>query len=348
MNVNLLNQSPYRIKQNNTMQFKGIGNEFVKELENGKDVKPEQIVDAVKGTFGLNTEKVRDVLNELRSRATILIHKDKNCDADIKHFEEQLAEKTEINERIAKETEEKTIKYIEDGFKHQETKIKEQESKIKELNEFSAKYKDLTPITYNEARVLTPQETIETIKSMSEGVKDAHEDMLNFLLTGKGGEKAVKYANQGTELWKTYSDGVFKIPEVEEANKEFKGQRVSSPEQTLMGLMENSLYVNPKGAYINAGPIRNQVKKNAVALLSTFSENPEGTEQTVDKMLEKVKNMQSDFHRAKANMAAKHPDKTYKFEPNNYYDAKVTEYKGDKENNSWSYNEFSYYFNRLN
>ena len=348
MNILTNNYQNYDLPNNSSKPaFKGdLGRQFVKEIENGKDIKPEQIVDAVKGTFGLNTDKVKDVLDELRSRATILIHKEQNVDANTKYYEKQIADMTERNARVAERTEIETVKNIKKDLKLQEEKINEKETKIRELNEFSAQYRALKPISFDEAKILTPEETINTIISMSENAKSAHEDMLNFLFTGKGGQEAIKYTNQGTELWKTYSDGVFNIPEVNEVHKQHKGQRISSPESTLVELMTNALFANPKGGYIHSTSISKQVKKNAIAILSTISDSPKEAEKTVDKILNDVKTKQTNLSNAKYFMSKKHPDRTYIFNPRDYHNASVTEYIGNEEHNSWHYNEFSYYFGR--
>lgn len=328
--------------------FKGsIGEKFTSELVNKKDVNVADVMEAVKGTFGPSSEKVRDVLEELKSTATRLIHSDKNVDWRIAESEKKIAETTAKHTQIAEKTTKETTQHIEEGLKAQEAKIAEQEKEITGLNDFSSQYKDLTAIKYDSAKLLSPQETMETMRAMSEGAKGAYDDMFNFLMTGKGGDKAVKYANQGTELWRAYGDRVFDIPDVKKVQEECKGIKINGPENTLIDLMKTSLIVNPKGSYIAAPPIKAQVKTNAKAILSPLYKSPELLERDLGRMFEEVEKTQKDFSNAKKAIAKKHPECSYTYEPNNYYDAKVTEFIDGKENNSWSYGNFAYYFNRF-
>lgn len=339
------NRSNYpNLYKSSSPNFRGdIGRKIVGRLKQGEVVIPKEVVGEVKNRFfGLDEKKVEDVFEELRSSVSNEIGLHKYYTKEIETKTNQIETALKENEQAVKDTRESTTDAIKTRMKQQETHISQNEKEIIELNEFSSKYKDLTCISYDEARVLSPQEAIDTMISMSEGVKEAHEDMLNFLFTGKGGQKAVKRANQGVELWKSHSDGVFRIPDVEKVSKETKGYCSGSASTTLLNTMKAVLTVNPKGSYICAGPIRKQVTKNAVAILNPLYKDPKAAEKDVEKMLNEVSEIRNGLARAKENKLKDHDGWTYTFEPNDYYNAVVTEYKNGVENNSWNYCSAAY------
>ena len=327
--------------------FKGnIGQEFVRELEAGRDVEPAKIMEAVKGTFGPSTEKVKDVLEELRSSASKVISDNIYYTSEIERRSKQIEDTIAKNTQSAKERKTSVTESITNRLQQQEQEIAQQEAKIGELNNFANQYNKYRMITYDEARVLSPQETIATIQDMSAGAKEAHEDIFNFLMTGKGGEKAVKRANQGVELWKSYGDGVFRIPDVESVAKENKGYRTGSAPQIMLDTMKMALAVHPKGTYICAGPIRKQVSKNAVAILSPLYGDTKAAEKDVEKMLKEAEDIQRGIAVAREGKLKDHDEWTYAFNPNNYHDAEVIEYRNGQQHNSWGYSTAAYYFGK--
>ena len=143
-----------------------------------------------------------------------------------------------------------------------------------------------------------PDEAIATIKQMKENELIARKSMVDFLLTGKGQEEAMKQIERNNIMYKAYCDGITKIPNVEkeliQTNKEKHLGICLAPRAYIIHLLCNSLYGSEKGSYLNSLKFKDQVLNNAMALLQPHCEDKywntslESTKQSLSKDLARI------------------------------------------------------------
>ena len=259
-------------RNNQNVNFKGaLGDKFVEEIVSGNHVKPERIMEAVKGTFGPKKEKVNDVIESFTSKIAELSYKNSALTERVNDQSEKIADFPFQKEDAVRETTERLEKSFTSIIKDKDKEIAQKDAKIKELEKYESmgKVKSLEDID-----VVMPDVAIETFDKMIEKRADSTQSMLNFLTTGKGQEEALKQINRNNIILKAHTEGVTDIKEVKEANKRANdsGIWITSDANFTLNMIGQALKGWKNGSYLNSTPIKNQVKENAMAILTPMAD----------------------------------------------------------------------------
>ena len=338
--------------RNNKPAFKGaIGDSIVAGIEKGTEVNPSKIIEQVKGKFGLNGEKVKDVIESMLDKVKSLTETDKYLDRTIKEGEEKVQNLTEKKQNSIKQAEESLENTFLNGFKRQEKQMAEKEAKIAELKEFSAGFDGFKIKSAEEVEGLMPDAAIETMKSMVETKDSAADSMLKFLFTGEQPTEAIDWLNKGTQLHKTYRDGVFDIPEVRLEWQKYgcKGAASNTPINNTIDLIETALKGNPKGSYILCSSFDKQITANALAIVEPLCKNKEDfgyAQRNLEKAIKESKDYHKNFGLAKEKVLRKRPQSLFEIDRKGYSlsDSVIIEKNKEGEKlNEWSLSNFAYY-----
>ena len=119
--INTLSQSNTTFKKHSNVNFKGpIGNKFVSMMESGSNVATKNVLDKIKGFWGINKNKAEDVIQSFITKIKELINDNTSLTA-------QLKEKQAKNLKLKEDNEKLLSKY--------ELELKEKNDTLKKLNE---------------------------------------------------------------------------------------------------------------------------------------------------------------------------------------------------------------------
>ena len=319
MNINNVqitpNQADYAKNdsvKHNQIAFQGAqGDKFVSEVIKGENVTPKSILKEIKGAFGIKTEKFEDIMESFIEKVKSLYDENsklseylKNAHKKIDKFPEEQQELKNKTDAEVREYFNKIVDAKNKELANAKAEAKEAKAEAKEAKEAFEKYKPVVNIkSIEEIGTVLPEKVIETAKEMAEHRVDATKSMYDFLMTGKGQEEVLNQLNRNSIIQKAKHDGIFDIDYVDEEisniareNKMYLG--VESRDLALR-LIEDALKSTPKGSCIASHTIQEQVKKNAMALLTPLADNQyyntniQATEEELDKILKSSVN----FHK---------------------------------------------------
>lgn len=285
---------------NKGVNFKGaIGEKFVKEMASGEHVEPAKVMEAVKGTFGPKSEKVADVVEYFTSKISALMYENKDLKHTVDMQSDRIADFPSEKEKAMETVRDEMRESFQQVLKNKDSKIAEKDAQIEQLK----KYESMAKVkSVDDLDAVMPEDAIKTVQDMLEHRAEARESMFNYLMTGKGQEKALEQIERNNTMMKASKEGVTGIDDVKKACREacLGDENYTIDANYTLNMMDQALKGNPKGKYLESAPIAKQVKENAMALLSPIVENGVGAsslktyERELDKTLQDVK----DYHRA--------------------------------------------------
>lgn len=286
-------------KQNN-IQFKGVrGEAIVRDIIKGADVKPEAIMKEIKGTFGVKTENAKDIFEAFIENIQTFF-KEKNdyakrlneAQAKIKKFP------NEKDDAVYK-AENKMREFYQNIIKNKDSQISQKDKELNEIKQYVQKYEPMTKVkSVEEVGVILPERAKEILNEIIENRVKAYKSMEDFLFTGKGQEAALKQLDRMMEISKAQKDGIFNIPELETMLKNIQhNHRVYISSSTLYN-MENmitsALSGSKKVQYLESNAMKEQIKKNAMAILTPhanerfFNESVKSVADSLDKEFKEI------------------------------------------------------------
>lgn len=285
---------------NKNVNFKGaIGEKFVKEMASGEHVQPAKVMEAVKGTFGPKSEKVVDVVESFTSKISALMYENKDLKHTVDMQSDKIADFPREKEHAIATVRDEMRESFQQVLKGKDAQIAEKDAQIEQLK----KYESMAKVkSVKDLDVVMPEDAIKTVQDMVEHRVEARESMFNYLMTGKGQEKALEQIERNNIMMKANKEGTTGIDDVQKACREasLNDEYYTIDANYALNMMDQALKGNPKGKYLESAPIAKQVKENAMALLSPIVEDGVGAsslktyERELDKTLQGVK----DYHRA--------------------------------------------------
>lgn len=284
---------------NKNVNFKGaIGDKFVEEIVSGHHVKPEKVMEAVKGTFGPKTNKVADVVESFTSKIAELTYKNNNLEIRVNDQANRIADFPVEKEIAVNDMRDKMIESYTRVIKGKDEALAQKDAQIEELK----KYESMGKVkSVEEIGVVMPDTAVKTLGDMVTHREDSTKSMLEFLTTGKGQDKAIEQIERNNTMLKAHSQGITDIPEVQMANDEAKKSGIwfSSDSDFTLNMIGQALKGWDKGSYLNSTPIKTQIKENAMALLSPMADerySNTGIKSITEKLDKTVIDAQ-DFHK---------------------------------------------------
>lgn len=276
--------------------FKGkIGDKFLKEVEAGK-IEPSvnTIFSKIKSTFGISTDKTKDVmesfLNEIQKLTSENKRLEKNMSIIAKSINEYgtRAEKRLVDMR----------KGFSDLLEQKNAELKAKDTKIAELT----KYKAMAHVkSIEELNDVLPEEFLEIIKEAKNSEIKAQDSLLNFLFKGEGQEEFLAQMERDGKIRKAISNGILEVPGMNEAyNKSGMILGRGLPIDVAQRMVEDALIRSEEGSKILYKPIENVVVKNMDAILKPMERTDSFHNKTSEDVLNEVKEFFIDLQKNKA------------------------------------------------
>lgn len=262
-----------QIKQNIT--FKGaLGDQFIKKITSGAEVKPAEVIKEIKGTFGLKSEKAEDIIESFIGSVKELFNDKKLLSEKLQESESKISILT--SEKAALErTEDKLRWSLDESDRIRAIHLGEKDKELAEMKTQLEKYQAVAKIkSVEELDTVMPDKAIEVFDEMIKHKTDARKSMSEFLFSGKGQEEALAQIERNNVIMKAHRDEIINIPEVAKKNKELNtaGEYYSTDSNYTLNLIENALECSPKGDYLRSPAIKQQVKDNAMAILTPMAD----------------------------------------------------------------------------
>lgn len=304
MNVSFNPAISTNSKQNN-IQFKGVrGDKIVGDIIRGAEVKPDSVIKEIKGTFGIKTDKATDILESFIEKIKTLFKEKTDYSKRLNEAEEKIREFPREKQNAVRTAEDELRKYYQSIIDSKNRKLTEREKELQEAKDFAAKYEPMTKVkSINEIDVIMPERAKEILNEVIENKVPAYKSMENFLFEGKGQEEALKQLDRFMELSKAQIDGIFNIPEMSNllntAQREHHIYISNEPLFNMQNMIERTLSDTKKADYLESKTIREQVKKNAMALLTPHANNKYAntTVEAVERYIDKTINKTIEFSR---------------------------------------------------
>jgi len=253
-----------------------IGDKYVQKLVSGVDVRPDELVKEMKGTFGIKTDKAEDIMESLIGKVKELLNVNSAQANKIESQEDAInILNCELDKHIIRVHEESAA--FDDLLRSHKKTMAAKDNELNAMKEQLTKYESVAKVKpISEIGVVMPEAAIKIMDEMIEHNPKALDSMHTFLMTGKGQEEALAQIERNNVLAKAYDEGMFMIGEVENKGAELRQEGVtwcSSPLFYAQRLMEQVLQTSPKADYLRSHAIASQVKDNAMAILTPLTDN---------------------------------------------------------------------------
>ena len=201
------------LKRQNTVQFTGaLGDKFVREIET---VVTPDIMKELKGTFGLKTEKVEDVIGTFVEAMRDMIDKRKLLSVELKSAKAKIAEFPKQKDDAVRARESELINSWTKTIQAKNEEVSAAKAETKEAKAALEKYKPVVAVKPVEEMVsIMPDKALEILNEMVEHKAAANKSMFEFLMTGKGQEEALAQIERNNMLKKASEDGIFNIQSI--------------------------------------------------------------------------------------------------------------------------------------
>lgn len=295
-------------QNNNNIQFRGaIGDKIVKEIVSGAEVKPDNVIKEIKGTFGIKTEKAADVLESFIEKIQELGEQVNTYAKQLYEANQKIHDFPQEKRQAVFDAEAKLNKSFADVIKAKDKELASKDAQLKEAREYAAKYEPMAKVKSVENNgIIMPKQVIKILDEIVANTIPARKSMEEFLFTGKGQQEALKQIERHSLIYKAYNDGMFMIPEVQNYFSKLKKTNsinINTEQPVIQNLIFESLKSSPRGEYIMSGAIHRQVKSNAMALLTPYADNNysntslEAINKNVEKTLQDVIEYYQNFTR---------------------------------------------------
>lgn len=266
----------YNHKANNNVQFKGdLGDKFVKEVINNIDVKPADLIKEMKGTFGIKTEKAEDILESFIGKVKQLYGDKRALKSELQKSNEKINAFPKEKENAVYEGQRQVREHFQTIIRSKDEEVAAKNAEVKEMKAQLEKYQQVAKVkSVEEIGTIMPDKAIEIIDEMLENKIAARKSMAEFLLTGKGQEDALEQIERNNAIMRANRDGITQIPEVEAKVESMKGSGVyfSNDSYFTLNMIEKALKGSPKGNYIKSRVMKDQIKQNAMAILTPMAD----------------------------------------------------------------------------
>ena len=292
------NYNHYKKSTSTNVQFEGkFGDEFVKEIINNVDVKPADLIKEMKGIFGIKTNKAEDILESFIRNIKQMYTNIRGLKSELKNLNDKIEVLTIEKDNAVITAERKVKENFQFIINAKNEEVLAKDNELKKMKAQLEKYQHVAKVkSVEELGRIMPDKAIELIDELVKNKIPSRKSIAEFLLTGKRQEEALKQIERNNMLMKAQTDGVTRIPEVSKKIDEMKGSGIyfSSDSYFTMYLIESALKGSPKGSYIKSKAIKDQIKENAMAILSPmanekyYNTGKKALQQGLDKCLENV------------------------------------------------------------
>lgn len=314
MNVNSVNFAPNQMNyvnnnslKQNKVTFQGaLGDKFVRDIALMADVDTNAIMKEIKGTFGPKTEKVQDVIESFVDALRKMTLQGKKLEGDLRQANEKISQFPNEKNNAVFEAEKRLRTSFMETLNAKNKEIEAAKAETKEAQDLLEKYKPVVNVkSVEEIGTVMPDKVLEVLNEMVEHKAAANKSMFEFLMTGKGQEEALAQIERNNILQKARKDGILNISEVGEASNKISREHSLftgySESNFTVNLIEKALMSDAKGEYLASKVVKDQVKKNAMAILAPMADERYyntglgAIEKNLDKILDDVVKFHKNF-----------------------------------------------------
>lgn len=271
------NITPNSVRKQNNVNFTGnLGDKFVRQIMQGADVDPKAVISEAKGTFGLKSEKVEDIMESFIGKMKELFSEKMDLSRRLSESERQIQAFPEEKSRAVRDAEYRVSKNCGEVIAQKDKVIARKNREIADMKTQVEKYRQVVKLkSVEELDTIMPDKVVEILDEMVKNQIPARASMFDFLMSGKGQEEALKQIERNNQIQKARRDGILNIPDLasklNDANLGLGIYTTKDSDFTII-MIEDALLSHKNGAYITSPVIKSQVKDNAMALLTPMAE----------------------------------------------------------------------------
>ena len=312
------NPTPVNAQKQNHVNFTGnLGDKFVRQVINGTDIDPKAILSEAKGTFGLKSEKVEDIMESFIGKVKELFSDNMKLQGKLNDAERKIYNFPDEKQQAINETTTRLQRDFQQVIAGKNQELAAKDKEIAKVKEEFAKYEPVVKIkSVEELDTILPDEAAKILDEMVAHRIEARKSMFDFLMTGKGQEEAFAQIERNNQIQKARQDGMFNIPELKTKLNTITQQEnlyTSSDTYFTIQMIQKALVGHPQGAYLNSRVIEEQVKNNAMAILTPMADNRyyntniQSIEKELDQALDNVKKYHTNFTRGMEKLKKQNP-----------------------------------------
>jgi len=271
------NITPNTVRKQNNVNFTGnLGDKFVRQIMQGENIDPKAVISEAKGTFGLKSEKVEDIMESFIGKMKELFSEKMDLSRRLNEAEREIQAFPEEKSRAVSDAEYKVGKTWSEVVAKKDKVISEKNQEVANMKKEFEKYQPVVKVkAVEELDTILPDKVVEILDDMVANQIPARASMFDFLMHGKGQEEALKQIERNNQIQKARMDGMFKIPELEKKLNDVNMDNNLYPSIDsffTIRIIEEALLSHKDGAYLASPVIKGQVKNNAMALLTPMAE----------------------------------------------------------------------------
>lgn len=284
----------------NNISFNGVrGEAIVRDIIRGADVKPEFVMKEIKGTFGVKTEKAKDILESFIENIQTFFKERNDYAKRLNEAKARIRKFPKEKEDAVYKAENQVREFYQNIIKNKDSQISQKDKELNEIKQYAKKYEPMTRVkSVEEVGVILPERAKEILDEIVENKVKAYKSMEDFLFTGKGQEAALEQLDRFIEISEARKDGIFNIPELEAAYKSIQQEhRIFMSGSTLYNMknmITAALAGSKKVQYLESNAMREQIKNNAMAMLTPhanekfFNESVKSVDSSLDEEFKQI------------------------------------------------------------
>ena len=296
------NPTPVNAQKQNHVNFTGnLGDKFVRQVINGTDIDPKAILSEAKGTFGLKSEKVEDIMESFIGKVKELFSDNMKLQGKLNDAERKIYNFPDEKQQAINETTTRLQQSFSQTISAKNQEIAAKDKEVAQMKAEVAKYEPMVKVkSVEELDTIMPDKVSEILDELAEHKIEARKSMFDFLMTGKGQEDALTQVERNNQIMKARQDGMFNIPELDKKWNSITRQEEIWPSGDIhftLNMIENALTGHPNGVYLSSPVIKAQVKNNAMAILTPMANGSKSNLENIEKQLTERLNNVEKFHK---------------------------------------------------
>lgn len=296
------NPTPVNAQKQNHVNFTGnLGDKFVRQVINGTDIDPKAILSEAKGTFGLKSEKVEDIMESFIGKVKELFSDNMKLQGKLNDAERKIYNFPDEKQQAINETTTRLQQSFSQTISAKNQEITAKDKEVAQMKAEVAKYEPMVKVkSVEELDTIMPDKVSEILDELAEHKIEARKSMFDFLMTGKGQEDALTQVERNNQIMKARQDGMFNIPELDKKWNSITRQEEIWPSGDIhftLNMIENALTGHPNGVYLSSPVIKAQVKNNAMAILTPMANGSKSNLENIEKQLTERLNNVEKFHK---------------------------------------------------
>lgn len=252
--------------------FKGaLGDSLLREVAVNKSIPTvDTIISKIKSTFGISTDKTKDVLESLLGKIKSMTTENTELKEKLLATTNTMKAKEEQARAEFAEHERNLRSSFAKSFEEKNAELAQKDAKIAELQ----KYEGMAKVkSVDELDEISPEQFLEILKEAKESAKKAQASLLNYLFKGNGQEEFLAQIERNNQILKARESGIESIPEIAEAYKKAGTSIIGwDPVWTAQKMVKDTLINSEEGSKICYPPIKKVVAENMDALLTPMQD----------------------------------------------------------------------------